>query len=81
MNIDLTLQNCINALNSLRPRIDQPEIFQLTQMVINTLDEVKEELNRREQEAMAQKAEAASASSEEEKQPDAPDEIPAETEE
>ena len=81
MDILATLQNCVNALNGLRPRVDQPEIFQIVQMVINTLNEVKEEMNRREKEALAQKTEDESANSAEDEQPAALDDIPAKTEE
>lgn len=49
MDIEATLQNCINALGGLRPRIDQPEIFRTAQIVINTLQEVQAEVNRRAQ--------------------------------
>lgn len=37
MDILATLQNCLNAVAGIRPRIDQPEIYQTGQALINTL--------------------------------------------
>lgn len=40
MDILATLQNCVNAVAGIRPRIDQPEIYQTGQALINTLKDV-----------------------------------------
>ena len=40
MDILATLQNCLNAVAGIRPRIDQPEIYQIGQALINTLKDV-----------------------------------------
>lgn len=37
MDILATLQNCVSAVAGIRPRIDQPEIYQTGQALINTL--------------------------------------------
>lgn len=37
MDILATLKNCLNAVAGIRPRIDQPEIYQTGQALINTL--------------------------------------------
>lgn len=70
MDIEATLQNCINALGGLRPRIDQPEIFRTAQIVINTLHEVKAEVNRRTQAGNAPDAEDKAQEGDGEKRPD-----------
>ena len=40
MDILATLQNCVNAVAGIRPRIDQPEIYQTGQALINTLKDM-----------------------------------------
>ena len=40
MDILATLQNCVNAVSGIRPRIDQPEIYQTGQALINTLKDM-----------------------------------------
>lgn len=44
MDILATLQNCVNAVAGIRPRIDQPEIYQTGQALINTLKEMIQEV-------------------------------------
>lgn len=70
MDIEATLQNCINALGGLRPRVDQPEIFRTAQMVINTLHEVKAEVNRMAQAGNTPAAEEGPQEGDGEKRPD-----------
>lgn len=50
MNIIATLQNCIIAIGSMSPRVDQPEIRNVAEALIRTLNDVITELNRMEQE-------------------------------
>lgn len=40
MDILATLKNCLNAVAGIRPRIDQPEIYQIGQALINTLKDM-----------------------------------------
>ncbi len=50
MNIIATLQACINALGSMNLRVDQENEGNIARAVIRTLLEVKNEVERREQE-------------------------------
>ena len=51
MNIIATLQACINALGGMNLRVDQENEGNISRAVIRTLLEVKNEVERREQEA------------------------------
>lgn len=58
MNIIATLQNCIIAMGGMAPRVDQPEIRNVAEAVIRTLNEVIQEMKRLDEEKKEKEEEA-----------------------
>lgn len=69
MNIIATLQACINALGSMSLRVDQENEGNIARAVIRTLMEVKNEVERREQENEVERREQETAKAAESSEP------------